>query len=198
MASQGVGRRFGDLVPDDITSEQQRVIDTFTDGPRKGIGGPFAAMLRSPQLTDAVRGVGDHVRFNSSIPDHLNEMAILITARYWTAQYEFYAHRNLALRAGLRSEIPTAIAEGRVPPNMNDDEAAVYEFTTQLLRTGAVTDGAFDGIKSRFGETGVIDLVGAVGYYCLVSFVLNIDRFPLPEGEEAPLRSNLELPGQSG
>jgi 4-carboxymuconolactone decarboxylase len=198
MDSQDVGRRFGDLKPDEITSEQQRVIDTFTNGPRKGIGGPFAAMLRSPQLTDAVRGVGDYVRFNSSIPDHLNEMAILIAARHWTAQYEFYAHRNLALRAGLRPEVPTAIAEGRAHPNMNDDEAAVYEFTTQLLRTGAVTDDAFDGIKSRFGEKGVIDLVGVVGYYCLVSFVLNIDRFPMPEGEEAPLRPSLELPVQAG
>ncbi|MGA8195982.1 MAG: carboxymuconolactone decarboxylase family protein, partial [Acetobacteraceae bacterium] len=128
------------------------------------------------------------VRYSSSIPAQLNEMAIIMAGRKWTAQYEFYAHRKLAIQAGLTAEICDAIAAGTRPAAMQNDEAAVYDFCTDLLGSGHVSDASFKRIADRFGERGVIDLIGAVGYYSLVSMVLNVDGVPLPEGETPPLK----------
>jgi 4-carboxymuconolactone decarboxylase len=135
-----------------------------------------------------VQRVGAYVRFKSSLPAALNEMAICMAGRKWTAQYEFYAHRRLALEAGLDAAILDAIAAGTRPSKLSDDEAAVYEFAHDLLATGQVSDAAYTGVKDRFGEKGVMDLVGAVGYYSLVSMVLNVDRVPLPAGVEPLLK----------
>jgi 4-carboxymuconolactone decarboxylase len=111
-----------------------------------------------------------------------------MAGRKWTAQYEFYAHRRLAIEAGLKTEICDAIAAGARPAAMQDDEAAVYDFCTELLGTGQVSDDNFKRIADRFGERGVVDLIGAVGYYSLVSMVLNVDRVPLPAGEKPLLK----------
>ena len=138
-----------------------------------------------PRSVDLVQRVGAYVRYSSAIPPRLNEMAIIMAGRKWTAQYEFYAHRRLAIEAGLKTEICDAIAAGTRPVGMQDDEAAVYDFCTELLGTGQVSDANFKRIADRFGERGVIDLIGAVGYYSLVSMVLNVDRVPLPAGEKA-------------
>jgi 4-carboxymuconolactone decarboxylase len=113
----------------------------------------------------------------------LNELAILLTARRWTAQFEWFAHRRMAVEAGLDPAIADAIAAGETPV-LDDDAAAVYRFASQLLADGNVTDNAFDAVVARWGQRGAMDLIGAVGYYCLVSFVLNVDRYPLPAGEE--------------
>ena len=121
----------------------------------------------------------------------LNELAILITARHWTAQYEWYAHRRLAIQAGLSAATADAIAAGRRPSSMTSDEEAVYNFGTELLDTKQVRDTTFQAIVSKFGEQGVVDLVGVMGYYHLVSMLLNVDRYPLPAGvkpELLPLR----------
>lgn len=173
--------RFGPLSPETMTAEQKRVAETIAGGPRGSWQrGPFKALLRSPEIANRIQHVGEYVRFKSSIEPRLNELAIILCARKWTAQYEWYAHRRLALDAGLRPEIADAIAEGRRPDNLQPDEAAVYDFAHQLLHTGQVSDAAFNAVKERFGENGVIDLIGAVGYYTIVSFVLNVDRVPLP------------------
>ena len=116
-----------------------------------------------------------------------SELAIIVTGRKWTAQYEFYAHRKLAIEAGLRAEIADAVAKGERPENMSEDEAEVYDFASELLNSGEVSDATFERIKTRFGERGVLDLVGACGYYSLVSMVLNVARVPLPAGERPPL-----------
>ena len=116
-------------------------------------------------------------------------MAILITGRFWGAQYEFWAHSRLARTAGLADAIIDAIAEGRRPPSMSDDERIVHDFCTELFRDKAVADGTFKAAVDRFGEQGVIDLIAASGYYSIVSMVLNVDRYPLPEGESAPLKT---------
>jgi 4-carboxymuconolactone decarboxylase len=188
-------RRFGPWEPTTLSSEQQSVVDTILAGPRGsmvrtgtgsiGLGGPFDALLHSPALCDVVQKLGEHVRFGNSLPCALNEMAIIMTARRWTAQYEWYAHRRLALEAGLDPSIADAIAVG-ARPVLDDEQTAVYEFTEQLLDRGDVTNEAFRAVADRWGKEGAIDLIGAVGYYTLVSFVLNVDRYPLPEGE-APL-----------
>src|SRR6478736_1662091 len=177
-------RRFKELTPESMTPEQKKVADAIQSGPRgAGLRGPFNALLRSPDLCDLVQRVGAYVRYSSSIPSQLNEMAIIMAGRKWTAQYEFYAHRRLAIEAGLSTAICDAIANGSKPQGMQGDEAEVYDFCTELLSSWHVSDGNFGRIKNRFGERGVIDLVGAVGYYSIVSMVLNVDGVPLPAGE---------------
>ena len=181
--------RFKELTPETMTPEQRRVAEAIQSGPRgAGLRGPFNALLRSPELADCVQKVGEYVRFRTSIPQRLNELAIIIAGRRWTAQYEFYAHRRLALQAGLKPEIVDAVADGRRPDAMQDDEAIVYDFATELLHTGGVSEPVYQRALDRFGERGVIDLVGAAGYYTLVSLVLNVARVPLPPGETPPLK----------
>ena len=181
--------RFADLTAETMTADQRRVAEAIQSGPRgAGLRGPFNALLRSPELADHVQKVGAYVRFNSSIPRQLNELAIIIAGRKWTAQYEFYAHRRLAIEAGLRPEIADAIADGSQPAAMSEDETAVYEFATELLETGQVSDVTYQRVFNKWGERGVIDLVGAVGYYSLVSLVLNVARVQLPPGEMPPLK----------
>ena len=182
------GRRFAELTPETMTPEQRAVADAIQAGPRgAGLRGPFSALLRSPDLCDLVQRLGAYVRFGGTIPAALNELAICIAGRKWTAQFEFYAHRKLALEAGLAPAILDAVAEGRRPEALSEDEAAVYDFAATLLDTGQVSDEIFRRVQQRFGDRGVVDLIAAVGYYSLVSMVLNVDRVPLPEGEPPPL-----------
>jgi 4-carboxymuconolactone decarboxylase len=182
-------RRFPELAPESLTPEQRRVVDQIQSGPRgQGLRGPFNALLRSPELCDLAQKLGAYIRFNSSIPARLNELAIIITGRHWTAQFEFYAHRKLGIEAGLKPEIADAIAEGRRPDGMSDDEQEVYDFATELLKTSEVSDATYAKVLARFGERGAMDLVGACGYYSLVSMVLNTAQVPLPPGETPPLR----------
>jgi 4-carboxymuconolactone decarboxylase len=182
------GQRFEVLTAATMTPEQRRVAEAIQSGPRgAGLRGPFNGLLRSPELCDLVQRVGAYVRFSSSIPAALNELAICMVGRSWTAQYEFYAHRRLAIEAGLAPAILDAVAEGRRPEGLSDDEATIYDFTESLLQTGQVSDATFERVRNRFGDRGVVDLIGAAGYYTLVSFVLNVDRVPLPDGETPPL-----------
>jgi 4-carboxymuconolactone decarboxylase len=182
-------RRFKELTPATMTPEQKKAAEAIQSGPRgAGLRGPFNALLRSPELCDLVQRVGAYVRYSTSIPARLNEMAIIMAGRKWTAQYEFYAHRRLAIEAGLKTDICDAIAAGTRPTGMQDDEATVYDFCTELLGTGQVSDAHYNRVEDKFGERGVIDLIGAVGYYSLVSMVLNVDGVPLPAGETPPLK----------
>jgi 4-carboxymuconolactone decarboxylase len=182
-------RRFGPLPLESMTPEQRTVADAIASGPRGPapvLRGPFEALLRSPGLADPAQKLGAFVRFGTSLPKALNEMAIIMVARRWTAQFEWYAHRQMALDAGLDPAIPDAIAKGE-RPHLDGDGTAVYEFVTELLERGDVSDAAFAAVESRWDKRGAADLIGAVGYYTLVSFLLNVDRYPLPEGE-VPLR----------
>lgn len=179
-------RRFKELTQAEMTEAQRKSYEGIISGPRGGARGPFNALLRSPDLADRVQRVGEYVRFKSSLPARLNELAIIIVARYWTAQYEWYAHRKMAIDAGLDPKIADAIAERKRPGTMKEDEAAVYDFCTELHEKKFVSDTAYENTKKLFGEQGVIDLVGASGYYTMVSMILNVDRHPLPEGV-APL-----------
>jgi 4-carboxymuconolactone decarboxylase len=183
------GRRFPQLTEAAMTARQREAYQGIVSGPRKGAAGPFNALLRSPDVADRVQRVGEYVRFHSTIPAALNELAILITGRFWGAQYEFWAHSRLARTAGLPDAIIDAVAEGRRPSPMSDDERTVYDFCTELFRDKAVSDAAFKAVVDRFGEQGVIDLIAASGYYSIVSMVLNVDRHPLPAGERPPLKA---------
>ena len=179
--------RFSPLQPERMSSEQKRVADAIQGGPRGGLRGPFNALLRSPVLADRVQKLGEFLRFESSIPARLNEFAILITARHWNAQYEWFAHYPHALKGGLKPEVAADLAQGKRPANMQDDEAIVYDFCTELHKNKVVSDKTLQTAFAKFGERGVVDLIGVSGYYTLVSMILNVDKQPLPAGTPPPL-----------
>jgi len=190
--------RFPVIRPGDMNAEQKKLFDTLVAGPRaqnyggeaaKRVlsGGPFNAWMRSPEFGMRIQAVGEHIRFKSAIPKHLNELAILITAREWTSQYEWYAHHALAMKAGLDPKIAEAVAAGKRPEAMKEDEAAIYDFCIQLHRNRKVDDAAFNRVKALFGEQGVVDLVGVSGYYVAVSMTLNVAQVPVPDGS-VPLK----------
>src|SRR5512134_185940 len=143
------GRRFPLLTEATMTPRQREAYQGIVSGPRKGASGPFNALLRSPDVADRVQRVGEYVRFQTSIPAALNEMAILITGRFWSAQFEFWAHRRLARAAGLPDAVIDAIAEGRRPSPMSDDEGTVYDFCSELFHHRGVADGSFRAVVDR-------------------------------------------------
>jgi 4-carboxymuconolactone decarboxylase len=182
------GGRFQPLSYDTMTPEQKKLADSILAGPRTSLDGPFNVLLRSPEMGELAQKLGAQVRFHSSIPPRLNEFAILITARSWTAQYEWLAHRKNALAAGLNPALIDALAAGKRPPSMQPDEEAVYNFCTDVLTTKHASDATFQAAKEKFGERGVVDLMGVMGYYQLVSMLLNVDGYPLPEGAQPELK----------
>ena len=185
--------RFPIIQPDQMQAEQKKLFETIIAGPRSQNygneaaqrvlrGGPFNAWMRSPELGMRLQAVGEFVRFKTSIPQRLNELAILITAREWTSQYEWHAHHALAMKAGLDPKIAEDIAAGKRPANMKEDEAAIYDFCIQLHRAKKVDDANFKRVKALFGEQGVIDLIGVSGYYVAVAMTLNLAEVPVPDG----------------
>jgi len=180
--------RFPPLADEAMTPDQRTVANAIRTGPRGGLRGPFQAWLRSPELAQRLQAVGEYVRFSSSIPARLNELAILITARAWDAQFEWWAHHRLALEAGLDPGIAAAIAEGRRPSSMRADEQVVYDFCTELRATRRVSDATLAAALDLLSEVGVIDLIGVSGYYDVVSMTLNVAEVPLPDGVEPPLK----------
>ena len=183
--------RVGRLPPipeADMTARQKEVAAGIAGGPRGAIRGPFPAMLRSPEVADRFQKVGEYCRFQTSIPQDLNELAILVTARAWSAQFEWYAHHLLALKAGLPDAIAQDIAAGRRPADMTPDQAIVFEFCDELHRTKQVSDATYAATKARFGEHGVIDLIAVSGYYTAVAMTLNVAQVPVPPGVPLPLK----------
>jgi len=179
--------RFKVLGESDMNGAQRKVYKEIASGPRGGVRGPFNALLRSPELADRAQKFGEYVRFESSLPERLKEFAILITARHWTAQYEWHSHHAHALKAGLAPQLAADLARGKRPAGMKGDEAAVYDFCSELQEKKSVSDSAFKAAVDQFGERGVVDLIGVTGYYTMVSMVLNVDRHPIPGGAPAPL-----------
>ena len=180
--------RFKPLTEHEMSDAQRQVFREIASGPRGGVRGPFIALLRSPELADRAQKLGEYVRFDTALPEHLKEFAILITARYWTAQYEWHAHHAHAMKAGLEPEIASDLAQGIRPSGMKDDEAAVYDFCRELHEKKAVSDATYQVALGAFGERGVVDLIAISGYYTLVSMVLNVDRRPVPGEGPLPLR----------
>jgi len=183
-----VGDRFKPLTWEQMTPEQKTMTTNLLNGPRQGLGGPFNVLLRSPEMGDLAQKLGEYARFRPAVPAKLRELAIIITARHWTAQYEWYAHRRAAAQAGLSAETIEAVATRKRPAKMQPDEEAVYNFATELLETKQVRDETFKGVVDKFGEKGVVDIIGVMGYYQMVSMLLNVDRYPLAAGVQPELK----------
>lgn len=188
MADATGPERLPPIPPERMTPRQREVAEGITGGPRGGLRGPFSAWLRSPEVADRFQQVGEYVRFQSSISPALNELAILVTAREWMAQYEWYAHHALAMKAGLPAAIAEAIARGERPAAMDAEQSVVYDFAIELHRTRGLSDATYAAVVERFGENGLIDLMAACGYYVAVAMALNVSRVPLPEGVAPPLK----------
>jgi 4-carboxymuconolactone decarboxylase len=182
------GERMAEIPLDKMTPAQRTVADAIMSGPRHRMSGPFNAWLRSPELADRLQKVGEYVRFNTSLDKRLNEMAIIMSAQFWGSQYEWYAHAPLAIKAGLDPEVVAALGAGNKPEKMKDDEAIVWEFTTQLRRDHGVNEAIYAKAVEKFGENGVIDLVAVNGYYDVVSMTLNVAHVSPPADAQLPFK----------
>jgi 4-carboxymuconolactone decarboxylase len=165
-----------------LTEPQKKAIEEFKAARSADISGPFVPMLRSPEVMSRARAMGDYLRYKSSLPPRLSEFVILLTARKWTQQYEWHAHQPLAIQGGLRAEIVKAIADGRRPDAMGDDEDAIYTLWDELQRNQSVSDATYARAVGKIGEQGVIDVLGITGYYTMLAMVMNTTRAPLPAG----------------
>ena len=165
------------------TPEQRAARAELISGPRGELAGPFVPLLRSPELMRRTQKLGEYLRFQSALPDRVKELAILVVARWWGQAYEWSFHLPLALKAGVDRAAAEAIAEGRRPERLTDEEAAAYDLLSELHETRAVSDPVYSGALTAFGEAGVIDLVGFAGYYGLLAMVMNTARTPAPEAE---------------
>src|SRR3954471_17094498 len=174
--------RLPPIPPDRLTAAQKQAITEFKAARGVDISGPFVPLLRSPEVMNRARAMGDYLRFKSSLPPRLSELVILLTARKWTQQYEWHAHQPLAIQGGLRAEIVKAIADGRRPDGMAEDEDAVYTLWEELQRNQSVSDATYARAVAKLGEQGVIDALGITGYYTMLAMVMNTTRTPLPPG----------------
>jgi 4-carboxymuconolactone decarboxylase len=182
------GDRFKPLTYEQLNPAQKAMIDHLLSGERGTTTGPFNVLLRSPEMGDLAQKFGAEMRYHSSIPRKLNEFAILITARQWTSQYEWYAHQRDGLKYGLEPALIDSLAAGKRPTAMTPDEEIIYNFCTELLTKKQVGDATFKATVDKFGERGAVDLIGTMGYYNMVSMLLNVDRYPLPEGAKPALK----------
>ena len=178
--------RLPDLNPEKFTAEQKKVHDAVVAGPRGRVVGPIKVWLKNPGLAEHAQALGAYARFNSSLPPRLSELAIIITGAFWKANYEWFAHAPLAIKAGIDPAAVETIRTYGTPTFSKADEQVIYDFTHELLTTRRVSAATFARAKQELGETSVIDLVGIVGYYGLVSVTLNAFELPLPDGEKTP------------
>ena len=184
------GNRFQPLTWDVMTAEQQAMTRAVLDGKRGSMQGPYNVLLRSPEVGQLAQQFGAQTRFNSSLPLALNELAILLVARDWTAQFVWWAHRRIAEDTGLSTALIQAIATGQsVPEDLQPEVRVVHQFCSELLRDKKVSDMTYASAVSQCGERGVVDLMATMSYYTLVCMSLNVDGYPLPEGAQAELQT---------
>jgi 4-carboxymuconolactone decarboxylase len=184
--------RVAPITPDQLSEEQRATYDGITQGPRGAsltqadgsLGGPFNAFLLSPAIGAAAEKLGAALRFNSSLPNNLVELAICVTAREWTAQFEWWAHARLAKQAGVDEAIIEAIRDRQTPEFANRDEKAIYTLCRELLDTRRVSDATYERAAAVVGAEGVFEIIALSGYYGLISMTLNVFEVPLPPGVE--------------
>jgi 4-carboxymuconolactone decarboxylase len=172
---------------DSMTPEQEQVYADIVNGPRRKVVGPLRASLHNPALADRWQKFGEILRYDTSLPRRLNELAILVTARRWNAQLEWHVHAPVAVEAGLPEAAVEAVREGRSPEFADGEEADVYEFARTLQMVGNVPDDVYDRVRERWAAIGVVELSSVIGYYTLVAMTLNVHEIPLPDDAADPL-----------
>lgn len=178
--------RLGTVPTDKMTPEHRAARAAFKKARGMDVFGPFLPLLWSPDLMLRLSALGDYLRYQSAFPPHLSEFIILLASRLWSQQYEWSLHRPIALQVGIDQTVVDAIAEGRRPRAMSEEQELLYDFTMELVGQGTVSDAVYDRAVARFGERGVIDAIGIIGYYTLLAMVLNTAR-TRPEAGTPPL-----------
>lgn len=179
--------RMPPLASEAMNPAQRAAAAALIAGPRKGVFGPFIPLLRSPELMDRLQRVGEYLRFGSVVPAKLNELAMLVTARHVTNQFEWAVHHPLAIKAGVAAATVDAIGRGERPPAMPEDEALLHDFCRELLASYRVSDRLYARAVEAWEEQGVIDLIGCVGYFLAICLVMNAAGTPPPKTDVPPL-----------
>jgi 4-carboxymuconolactone decarboxylase len=187
LGSAAAQDRMPPIPTDKMTDGQKKAAEEVVAGPRGALVGPFIPLLRSPEFMSRLQKTGAYLRFNSSLPPKISEFVILLTSRQWTQQFEWDAHLPLALKAGVQPEVSAAIGEGRRPMGMDADEELAYDVCTELYQNQSVSDATYERAVKKFGEQGVIDMVGLRGYYSMLAMIMNVARTPLPPGKTPQL-----------
>jgi len=170
--------RMPPLAMDAMDDAQRAAAQELIAGPRGAVFGPFIPLLRSPELMNRLQKVGEYIRFHSALETRINEWVMLIVSRQWTQQFEWCMHYPLAVKAGMRPEVLDALAQGSRPAGMAEDEEIAYDLCDELTRTHGLSDATYRRAVEKFGERGVIDMVGLIGYFTTVSMVMNVARTP--------------------
>ena len=173
--------RIDPPTPQSYTDRQRAVADAITSGPRGGLRGPLAIWLHRPELADRAQAFGQYCRYDSSLPPILSELAILVTARSWSAEYEWFAHKRIALEAGLSPDIADAIRQRSRPVFDDPKQEIVYDFAVALHGDKRVPQLLYDAAVERLGADAVIDLVAVLGYYGFVAMTLNVFEVMPPD-----------------
>jgi 4-carboxymuconolactone decarboxylase len=168
---------------------QKKYAEEIIKGPRGALYGPFVPLIRSPELMDRAQRMGEYLRFKSAIGNKLSELVILVVARQWTQQVEWYIHEPIAIKAGIKPEVVRAIAEGRRPTGMPEDEEIVYDFCSELHANKSISDATYNRALASFGEQGIMDMLGINGYYTFLAMIMNGTRTGVPDGKPAPLQA---------
>jgi 4-carboxymuconolactone decarboxylase len=181
--------RVAVLAEDQLSPIQRALLDSIRSGPRGAsttIRGPFAVFLHAPAFGELAQQLGGYCRFKTAVPPRLSEFAILVTAKLWQAQYEWFAHVPMAERAGVSKETIRDLYRGRPPKSAPKDELAIYDFIQELYKVRRVSDKNFKRVNAILGDAATVELVGILGYYVLISMILNVFRMSPPEGEPLP------------
>ncbi len=189
-SSRSSSPRLPALTFESLTREQQALVAAIKSGPRGRftMDGPFAVYLHAPAFGQLAQQLGAHLRFGVGLPPRLSEIAILFTAQYWKAQYEWAAHAASAERQGVKPATIRDIGAGRTPRSAPADEMAIYAFVNELYARQRVSDAVYARVHKLIGDAGMVELVGVLGYYALVSMTLNVFRMPAPAGTPPPFR----------
>jgi 4-carboxymuconolactone decarboxylase len=178
--------RLPDIDPATLTPEQKRIHDEIVSGPRGKVEGPLRVWLTSPGLADRAQALGAFCRYGTSLEQRLSELAILVTGAYWRAGFEWHVHAPIGVKAGLDPAAVEAIKNGAAPALTKDDEKAVYAFSHELLTNRRVSDATYAFAEKTLGRLALVDLVGVLGYYGLISMTINAFEVPVPPGEKEP------------
>jgi len=179
--------RMPPIPTDKMTDAQKKVAAAIAAGPRGKVEGPYWPIIRSPGLTEVLQNVGAYYRYRCPLERKINEMVALMAARSWSQQFVWDVHILQALNAGLKNDVALALAEGRRPTGMAEDEEIAYDFVTELLATKGASDATYARTVAKFGEEGTIDIIGILGYYSLLGMIMNVARTTLLEGRPFPL-----------
>ena len=178
--------RYREISVTEMDTAQKRVHDQIVSGKRGRFGGPFQLLIRAPGICEHAAPLGEYLRWGTSLPDRLSELAIVTTASFWRAQYEWYAHAPLAEQAGVPAAAIEAIRTGGTPVFHEADERLVYRVCNEIFRTQRLSDQSFGEAVAAFGERGLVEIVSIIGYYTLIGNTLNVFQVPLPDGESPP------------